>query len=132
MQLLPLLMLAASPALACLQLKGYIVNDPILGGPTTDSSIAIDNGQVVCDINWDGFRTDQDGHWSLGCLPGYVYAYSKDGTKAWFKNPSIPPGGEWAINIARKVDKYCCHGACEDKGVKISCTDYSWNFTTFC
>lgn len=119
--------LAVSPVMACLRHHGYIVHDPIVGTTMDGDAEAIDNGVVVCSARM-GLRTDQDGHFSLGCLPGYVYAISKNGKDIWFRNPQN--AFSWSQNP--NVDKYCCHGACDDKGVKISCTDYSWDNKRFC
>ncbi|KAK6070016.1 hypothetical protein SCUP515_08694 [Seiridium cupressi] len=44
-----------------------------------------DNGATTCTNDW-GYREDQDGHWSLTCLPGYVYAFTKDGSRHWYSN----------------------------------------------
>ena len=114
-------------ALACLRVHGYIVHDPIVGTSMDGDAEAIDNGVVVCSARM-GLRLDQDDHFSLGCLPGYVYAVTKDGKHAWYRNPQNAFDWDQTVN----VDRYCCHGACEDKGVKISCTDYSWDMMRFC
>lgn len=117
----------APTALACLRVHGYIVHDPLVGTTMDADAEAIDNGVVVCSARM-GLRTDQDGHFSLGCLPGYVYAVTKDGKHAWFHNPQ----NRFEFDQSVKVDRYCCHGACEDRGVKITCTDYSWDVHKFC
>lgn len=66
------------------------------------------------------------------CLPGYVYAFEQNGNRAWFKNPSKAPGEEWSFLQFPSSNKYCCHGTCGDKGIKVSCTDYNWDLTQFC
>ncbi|KAH8896067.1 hypothetical protein GQ53DRAFT_804167 [Thozetella sp. PMI_491] len=85
-------------SLACLHLTGYIVHDPITG-TTTDSFAAVDNGVTVCSWQMAGFRIDQNGQ------------------EGWFGNSA---GNTWHFTIPSNVDKYCCHGACDDKGVKLS------------
>ncbi|OBT40068.1 hypothetical protein VE00_09373 [Pseudogymnoascus sp. WSF 3629] len=80
--LLPAALIAAAPALACLETNGSID----LAG-NVERITAIDNGTLVCDSAW-GHRIDQDGHISLTCKPGYVYAVTKDGSMGWYRNPT--------------------------------------------
>ncbi|KAH8721498.1 hypothetical protein GQ44DRAFT_761877 [Phaeosphaeriaceae sp. PMI808] len=120
------------PTLACLRIKGGITHDPLPGLSGIWNVEAIDNGVTVCGGKIPGSWIDQDGHYSMGCLPGYVYAFEKNGNKAWFKNPSKKPGEEWSFLQHPRSNRYCCHGACDDKGVKLQCTDYEWDLTQFC
>ncbi len=78
--ILPLLV--AAPSLACLEAMGWVTSSGDL-----DFAQTIDNGQITCDST-RGSRIDQDGHISLTCNAGYVYAFTKDGKTAWYANPS--------------------------------------------
>lgn len=80
--LLTAALIAAAPALACLETTGAID----LAG-NVQRITAIDNGVLVCDSDW-GHRIDKDGHISLTCKAGYVYAVTKDGSMGWYKNPT--------------------------------------------
>ncbi|KAH8794983.1 hypothetical protein F5882DRAFT_397310 [Hyaloscypha sp. PMI_1271] len=115
------------PTLACLRVHGGITHDPLPGLSGIYGVEAIDNGLVVCSVGM-GSRIDQDGHYSLGCLPGYVYAFKKDGSFAWYANPV----NAFSFTQNAQSNTYCCHGACLDKGAKIDCTDYNWDETHFC
>ncbi|OBT68030.1 hypothetical protein VE03_01453 [Pseudogymnoascus sp. 23342-1-I1] len=79
--LLPAALIAAAPALACLETSGSID----LAG-NVQRIIAVDNGVTVCDSD-RGHRIDQDGHISVTCNPGFVYAVTKDGSMGWYRNP---------------------------------------------
>jgi hypothetical protein len=68
-------------ALACLESLGAVSTSGNLQFART-----IDNGLTTCDSNW-GWRIDQDNHISLNCLSGYIYAVTKDGSLAWYRNP---------------------------------------------
>jgi hypothetical protein len=70
------------PTLACLVVEGTI--DIELNW--LDYARVVDNGLLVCSNSW-GVRIDQDNHYSLGCLPGYIYAVTTDGGMAWYRNP---------------------------------------------
>jgi len=74
-------LLAAVPTLACLTVKGTIDTDFDM----IDYAQVYDNGLLVCNNAW-GTWTDQDNHYALSCLPGYVYATTKDGGFAWYRN----------------------------------------------
>lgn len=119
-----------APTLGCLHVYGNIAGDPVLG-PTVWGVFAVDNGAIVCSSDM-GARFDQDGHFSMGCLNGYVYAFTKDGRTAWYKNPTIAPGNEWSWLQDNHKDTYDCYGACEDKGPCVQCSDYSWDLWMFC
>lgn len=130
MKLLTLLsaLTLTTPTLACLHVYGNIAGDPFLG-PSVWSVFAVDNGLTVCSSDM-GARIDQDGHFSMGCLSGYVYAFTKDGRTAWYGNNG---GGSFSFLQSNNPDKYDCYGACEDKkGVCIQCTDYSWDQWMYC
>lgn len=79
--LLPAVVIAAAPALACLETIGSID----LAG-NVQRITAVDNGVTVCDSD-RGHRIDQDGHISVTCNAGFVYAVTKDGSMGWYKNP---------------------------------------------
>lgn len=116
-----------APTLACLHVYGNIAGDPILG-PSVWSVFAVDNSQIVCSSDM-GACFDQDDDFSMGCLPGYVYAFTKTGDTAWYANPVQA----WSWTQANNPDRYDCYGACEDKkGFCIKCTDYSWDLWQFC
>ncbi|KFX96879.1 hypothetical protein O988_05131 [Pseudogymnoascus sp. VKM F-3808] len=74
-------LIVAAPAFACLETVGSID----LAGHVQRIT-AVDNGVTVCDSDW-GHRIDQDGHISMSCKPGFVYAVTKDGSMGWYKNP---------------------------------------------
>ena len=121
------LLTLTTPTLACLHVYGNIVGDPF----TDDSAwgvFAVDNGRIVCSSDM-GARFDQDNHFSMGCLPGYVYAFTRDGRNAWFANPSN--AYSW-VQSNHPVEGNC-YGACDDKhGVCICGKDYSWDQWQFC
>jgi hypothetical protein len=79
-------LLVSTPTLACLQNQG----DVDLNWRTGDVYpviTVVDNGLLVCGaINAGEFRIDQDDHISLNCLPGYIYAVTKDGSMSWYRN----------------------------------------------
>jgi hypothetical protein len=98
--------LAITPALSCLRTYGVITNSG--GSDAFVFALAIDNGAVVCSSSWGNVNIDQDGHFSLPCWSGYVYAMTFDGYTAWYSNgvqswqlaqgiiPDINPGvWEW-------------------------------------
>jgi hypothetical protein len=72
--------LAISPALSCLQTFGVIAPPNTLA-----FALSVDNGEVTCNSDW-GHYIDQDGHFSLSCLDGYVYAFTMNGEIAWYSN----------------------------------------------
>lgn len=74
-------LLAITPTLACLEARGQV---SFLGDVLSIN--VIDNGALVCSDAW-GWRIDQDDHISLSCLAGYIYAVTKDGSLAWYRNP---------------------------------------------
>jgi hypothetical protein len=69
------------PSLGCLHTEGYTLP----GDGALVYAFSNDNGRTTCTNDW-GSREDQDGHWSLTCLPGYVYAFTKDGSQHWYSN----------------------------------------------
>jgi hypothetical protein len=81
----------ASPALACLEAVGlweyYIVQGGAMNWSQFKFAFTNDNGETTCDSAW-GWRIDQDNHWSMNCLPGYVYAVKQDFSMGWYANPS--------------------------------------------
>jgi hypothetical protein len=124
---IPSVLAFEAPTLTCLHVYGHIAGDPFLGASVW-SVFAVDNGQIVCSSDM-GARIDQDGHFSMGCLPGYIYAFTKDGKTAWFANPSQA----WSWIQPNHPDTYDCYGACDDKeGLCIKCTDYNWDLWEFC
>lgn len=97
---------AISPSFACLHTYGEVHSDTEERHWTVVWAGATDNGLDVCDTAWGNARIDQDGHFSIPCLPGYVYAFTEDGLTAWYSNginafrfaqsPSSPEGGyDW-------------------------------------
>jgi hypothetical protein len=121
-----LTLMSLTPALACLHSTGSIVHDP-LGINSGISATVTDNGGVVCtDAN---SRIDQDGHYSLGCIPGYVYAVTKDARTAWYGYGSV----SFQFLQDPSSDSYDCYGACDDKkGACIQCDEYSWDVYEYC
>ena len=83
-----LTLLAISPSLGCLHTYGqidvadvdYITDIFVQWASTTD------NGLDVSDTAWGNARIDQDGPFSIPYLAGYVYAFTQDGTTAWYSN----------------------------------------------
>ncbi|KAL8377441.1 hypothetical protein RB595_008224 [Gaeumannomyces hyphopodioides] len=130
MKLLHLSLAAAASlstaAQACAHFWGYIVHDPIIGDGMDSGSELVDDGRVVCSNNWS-LRLEGD-RFVYGCLDGYSLSVAKNGGRAWYH----AHGSDYTFGTGAKADKYCCHGACEDRGVKISCTDYSWDHWEFC
>jgi hypothetical protein len=78
--LLASLLTVTTPTLACLHVYGNIIHDPVVGDSVW-SVFAVDSGAIVCSSDM-GARFDQDNHFSMGCLPGYVYAFTRDGRTA--------------------------------------------------
>ncbi len=74
-------LLAVTPTLGCLHTSGLI---GVPGGLAY--AFSNDNGETTCTNDW-GVRIDQDGHYSVTCRAGYVYAFSQDGSQAWYANP---------------------------------------------
>ncbi|KAH7401713.1 hypothetical protein DE146DRAFT_779905 [Phaeosphaeria sp. MPI-PUGE-AT-0046c] len=125
-----ILAISAIPyASGCLRVHGSIqkVPDIISGTGGIDAGCeAIDNGRVVCSAQW-GSRIDQDNHYSISCLPGYVWAFTKNGAVSWYSNGV----NSFQFDNDVKSERYCCVGACDDKGPKFSCTDYYWDKKLF-
>ncbi|KAK9776933.1 hypothetical protein SCAR479_06334 [Seiridium cardinale] len=67
--------------LGCLHTEGY--TEPGTGNLVY--AFSNDNGATTCTDDW-GYREDQDGHWSLTCLPGYACNFAKDGSRHWYSN----------------------------------------------
>ena len=78
---------AVSPSLACLQTYGSVPGSVF---PRVEYSLnwagVTDNGKDVCDTAWGAARLDHDGHFSVPCLAGYVYAFKTDASTAWYSN----------------------------------------------
>jgi hypothetical protein len=82
---LPILtFLLATPTLACLEIYGVL--DLTDAGSEFAFALTVDNGSETCGERYGAVRIDQDGHWSLACAEGYVYAFTLDGTTAWYSN----------------------------------------------
>lgn len=81
-----LLATSMNPVMGCLLVAGEI-NDR---SSTLVWAFAIDNGDTVCNFGKSSYsyHIDQDGHYSLGCKPGYVYAVDRYGLQGWFQNPA--------------------------------------------
>lgn len=79
--LLPTTLGLIAPTLGCLHTEGYTLP----GTGDLVYAFSNDNGKTTCTNDW-GYRQGQDGHWSLTCLPGYVYAFDKDGHQHWYSN----------------------------------------------
>ncbi|KFY88751.1 hypothetical protein V500_06148 [Pseudogymnoascus sp. VKM F-4518 (FW-2643)] len=77
----PTVLILLRPTVACLHAWGTITHSlwPGLSGITAQVD---DNGGRVCS---GGSHFDQDGHYSLTCVPGYVYAVTQDGGFAWYR-----------------------------------------------
>ena len=119
---------ALTSTLACLHTWGDTHADALPGLSGIGSCGAIDNGLTVCHSDW-GSRIDQDGHYSITCLPGYVYAFTKNGAKTWYANPIN--AFSWTNDPSHNT--YCCYGTCDDrKGAELSCTDYDWDKWMYC
>jgi hypothetical protein len=88
---------------------------------------AIDNGHVVCNAQW-GSRIDQDGHSRISCLAGYIWAVNKNGAVSWYSNGV----GSFKLDKDVKDERYCCVGACDDKGGKFNCINYHGDKWPFC
>jgi len=86
--------LVISPALAGLEAFGVITPQGTLG-----YAITVDNNETTCNSNW-GWRIDQDDHYSLECLPGYVYAFTLNGATSWYSNGVL----SWELQQATQTD----------------------------
>jgi hypothetical protein len=75
-----------TPALACLQVRRGVIDERVPKFVRLQTVDVVDNGLLVCSADWD-WTVDKDLHFSIKCLPGYAYAVTKDGTKAWYSNP---------------------------------------------
>jgi hypothetical protein len=123
---LVLILSATVPSvLACVHSFGSITADPF----DINSGIGAelwDNGSQVCG---DPFRIDQDGHYSASCIPGYVFALSKNGVHAWYGYGNN--AFQWNQDV--KIDHLDCYGACDDRrGACVKCTQYSWDIKQYC
>ena len=70
-----------TPALACLNAYGQITHNPLPGLSGLGEVNVIDNGLKVCSTDFGSF-IDQDNHYGVGCLPGYIYTFKQDGSQA--------------------------------------------------
>ncbi|KAI6366969.1 hypothetical protein MCOR25_005020 [Pyricularia grisea] len=111
---------------ACAHFWGYITHSPIMGDTMDAGSEMVDDGRVVCSNSWS-LRLEGD-RFIYGCLPGYSLSVAKNGRDARYH----AHGDDYTFGLGARSEKYCCIGACDDKGVKISCTDYSWDHWEFC
>lgn len=77
------LLASAGQALACVHATGYIETDPNGSiGPNNGNFAQLwDNGDLKCQGTP---RIDQDNHYSLPCVAGYVYAYTQNLAHAWY------------------------------------------------
>lgn len=107
--------------LACVQASGYISIDAI--GELSVTGELWDNGGHVCSSTQYGWYVDQDNHYSIRCVPGYVYAFTKDAKTVWYgyprhsfswnQNPLAtsdycnPPQGQWCFLTEWNVKEYC-------------------------
>jgi len=73
------LLLAIPATRACLWVNGEV------SGGNLGYASSTDNGEVTCNSAW-GWRIDQDDHFSLTCVSGFIYAFTRDGTQAWYRN----------------------------------------------
>ncbi|KAK9421648.1 hypothetical protein SUNI508_05578 [Seiridium unicorne] len=73
--------LPITTVLGCLHTEGFTES----GTGNLVYAFSNDNGATTCTNDW-GYREDQDGHWSPTCLPGYVYAFTKDASRHWYSN----------------------------------------------
>ena len=98
----PMLFLA-TPTLGCLHTWGYLNWFSNSGYTFVDVHVD-DNGSRVCDSDW-GWRIDNDGHPSLTCLDGYIYA--TNGETSWYANNG---GGSFTIdNVSWVFEGYSWH-----------------------
>ncbi|PVH72771.1 hypothetical protein DL98DRAFT_595714 [Cadophora sp. DSE1049] len=111
---------------ACVRFEGQITNAGALSGLNGISATVTDNGLRVCD---GGSRIDQDGHYSLSCLPGYMFAVTKNAATSWYNNNG---GGAWQIDLHRSSSTDCCGGEGKNGGCAFSCTYYHWDTSYFC
>ncbi|KFZ18575.1 hypothetical protein V501_01140 [Pseudogymnoascus sp. VKM F-4519 (FW-2642)] len=110
---------------ACVHFVGSIELNPL---PTLSGMNAevTDNGVVVCS---GPTYTDQDGHFSLRCNPGFVFAATKNSALAWYQNSG---GQSWEVNLHATRSTKCCGGERPNGGCAITCTDYDWDTYLFC
>ncbi|KAH8806788.1 hypothetical protein DL96DRAFT_1562338 [Flagelloscypha sp. PMI_526] len=109
---------------ALMRFEGCTLTDDFHG--TTISATVWDQGTKVCD---DGSRIDQDGHLSLTCNPGYIYAVTKNGAHAWVRTPNVVFEMDQTAFLKRDfIDD--CYGAGDpgDGGVRFRCTQICWDF----
>ncbi|KAH7351333.1 hypothetical protein BKA65DRAFT_500203 [Rhexocercosporidium sp. MPI-PUGE-AT-0058] len=105
------------PTLACLQTAGVVGQHRYDGTWAMVYAYSIDNGLTTCNTQW-GYRIDQDGHFSLSCLPGYVYAFTQNGAVAWYANPvnafsfTQNPLVEWTSNYVVEWEWSDSHFGC--------------------
>ncbi len=90
-------LLAITPALACLTVRGSIDNE----SGDISYALVVDNGGVACS-NGMGWHIDQDNHFSLNCNPGYVFAFTRDATFAWYRNRD---GATFSFGLNRHDDE---------------------------
>ncbi|KAH7119582.1 hypothetical protein B0J11DRAFT_590463, partial [Dendryphion nanum] len=119
---------ALPTTLACLHTSAYITHSPTFGDTMDGGAQVIDNGRVVCSNDWS-LTSNAEGHFIFGCLPGYEYSVDKTGHQSWFRNAD---GFSTTWYNSNNPERYCCIGACQDKGIKIYCTDYHYDTSMFC
>ncbi|KAM0815481.1 hypothetical protein AB5N19_01275 [Seiridium cardinale] len=118
----------AALGFSCIHSKGSIVVDPYLGEARGGISAELwDYGGKVCNGPW---HTDQDDHFSATCNPGYTFAVSENGRRAWYDYGS----NAFSCDQSPKSHKGDCYRACGEKtGLCIYCTtEISWGLDTYC
>ncbi|KAF2488781.1 hypothetical protein BU16DRAFT_544941 [Lophium mytilinum] len=124
--LIKLIALAASvgKALACVHAYGYIDDCPIDVGDCGRYATLTDNGGVVC--QGDIGTIDQDGHYTIHCNPGYVWAFTQNLAHSWYGYGSASfqwdqhvDTGSWDCGICTGKNGHCQHCSTRQFDTKI-------------
>ncbi|PMD37805.1 hypothetical protein L207DRAFT_586135 [Hyaloscypha variabilis F] len=78
------LMTLSKASNACVHAWGGVV-----GANALDYAFLEDNGTRFCDSQVHGWYIDQDGHFSIRCTDDRIYAFTQDGTTAWYGYPGF-------------------------------------------
>ncbi|KAH6716320.1 hypothetical protein BKA61DRAFT_602933 [Leptodontidium sp. MPI-SDFR-AT-0119] len=126
--LIRLIALAVSvgKALACVEAFGYIDDCPFDVGDCGKYAQLTDNGGIVCGGPIGAI--DQDGHYTIHCNPGYVWAFTQDLAHSWYGYGSA--AFQWDQHVD-SASRDC--GACNGKTGKCQqCRTRQFDVREYC
>jgi hypothetical protein len=68
------------------QVHGYGIRDPLISDPSTLNHVFRWRKMLIALYSW---YIDQDGHFSIRCTDDRIYAFTQDGTTAWYGYPGF-------------------------------------------